>query len=216
MKPASDTWPTEIASWLALARAGDEAARERLVRALYAELKRLAASALRRERTDHTLQTTALVHEAYVRLFGGAVPAFEDRAHFFGIAARVMRQVLVDHARRAAAGRRPPRQARIELSAAEDVTASALDGARLLDVHRALERLAELDDRQARIVELRFFGGLTAEETAAAVGISEATVAREWRAARAWLRSRLDEDAADRTARDERRGRGRLPPGPTA
>ena len=192
---ANLAWSTDLGEWVARAREGDDEARERVVRALYGELKRLAADALRRERPDHTLQTTALVHEAYVRLFGGRVPAFEDRAHFFGIAARVMRQVLVDHARRAAAARRPPRRARIELSDAAEVTVPVVDASRLLDVHRALERLAELDERQARIVELRFFGGLTAEETAAAIGVSVATVEREWRAARAWLRRRLEAGA---------------------
>jgi RNA polymerase sigma factor (TIGR02999 family) len=161
---------------------GDRAALERLMPLVYAELRRLAASYLRVEREDHTLQPTALVHEAYLRLIDQRGVNWQNRAHFFGIAAQMMRRILVDHARRRHAAKRDASALLLQVSDE--------DGSRdpeLLALDAALSGLESLDARQARIVELRFFGGLTVEETAEVAGVSPATVKREWRTARAWL-----------------------------
>jgi RNA polymerase sigma factor (TIGR02999 family) len=191
-RPTVEASPSEASQLLAAYRAGDRGALDRLFPLVYGELKALAARRMRRERREHTLQTTALVHEAYLRLFGGETIPFEGRGHLLALAARAMRRVLVDAARRSRAGKRPAPGDRVELEAgALAVPARALDGATVVAVDRALERLAALDPRQARIVELKFFGGLTLDEAAAALGVSEATVTREWRAARAWLKARL-------------------------
>jgi len=164
---------------------------ERLLPAVYGELKRLAASYLRSERPDHTLQPTALVHEAYLRLQGQRSVMWSNRAHFYGIAARIMRRILVDHARRRGAAKRDGAVLRLTL-----VDAGVDDRApELVALDSALTTLEELDPQQARIVELRFFGGLTVEETADAAGISTATVKREWRTARAWLRREIGLEA---------------------
>jgi len=172
---------------------GDREALERLLPAVYGELKRLAASYLRSERPDHTLQPTALVHEAYLRLQGQRSVVWSNRAHFYGIAARIMRRILVDHARRRGAAKRDGAALRVTLV---DADAGADDRApELIALDSALTTLEELDPQQARIVELRFFGGLTVEETADAAGISTATVKREWRTARAWLRREIGLEA---------------------
>ncbi len=179
-----------LTSLLTAARGGEIGATDALARAVYAELRALAAGHLRHERADHSLQPTALVHEAYLRLFGGARVDWRNRAHFFGMAARVMRQVLVDHARRAGRAKRDGGVA----VALEDVVGLADGDGALLDVlrvHDALDALAALDARQARIVELRFFVGLTLDETAAVLGVSPVTVSREWAMARAWLAAEL-------------------------
>ncbi len=180
--------PGPITDLLAAARHGDPSAHEALARAVYDELHQLARAYLRRERDDHTLQPTALVHEAYLRLMGQQVGTWQNRAHFFGVAAQVMRRLLVDHARRQHAQRRTPQafdgqwdENRAGSSATQDI----------LDVHEALERLAVLDPRQARLVELRYFVGLTIDESAEVLGISPATVSREWTLARAWLHREL-------------------------
>jgi RNA polymerase sigma-70 factor, ECF subfamily len=166
-------------------RAGDEAARERMLPLVYDELRRLAASYLRRERPGHTLQPTALVHEAYVRLIDQRQVDWSNRAQFIGLAAVMMRRVLVNHARDRVADKRGAGAEHVPLTIAGDpVGAPEVD---LLDLHDALERLAELDPRKGQIVELKFFGGLTIEEIAEAVQISRATVEREWKFARAWL-----------------------------
>jgi len=171
------------------ASGGSREALARLMPLVYDELRRMASGYLRRERRDHTLQTTALVHEAYLRLVGQDDLSFENRAHFRAIAARTMRRILVEHARaRGAVKRGGPRrrvtlQDTLALAAAPRIDLQALD--------EALERLAGLDAQQARIVELRFFAGLTVEETAEAVGLSPATVKRDWAMARAWLRREL-------------------------
>jgi RNA polymerase sigma factor (TIGR02999 family) len=166
---------------------GDRAALEKLMPVVYEELRRLAAAHLRSERSDHTLQPTALVHEAYLRLADQRSVEWANRAHFFSIAARIMRRILVDHARRKKALKREGAALRITLA-----EASAEDrGPELLALDTALTSLEALDPRQARIVELRFFGGLSVEETAEATGISTATVKREWRTARAWLRREI-------------------------
>jgi RNA polymerase sigma factor (TIGR02999 family) len=166
---------------------GDPDALERLMPVVYGELRKLAASYLREERPDHTLQPTALVHEAYLRLTNQRQVAWQNRAHFFGIAARMMRRILVDYARRRRAAKRNAAAWRV----ATDVP-DALDGfPELLALDRALSSLERLDPQQARVVELRFFAGLTVEETAEAVGISAATVKRDWRTAKAWLRREI-------------------------
>ena len=167
---------------------GDPRALERLMPLVYGELRKLAASYLRRERSDHTLQPTALVHEAYLRLVDQRGVDWHNRAHFFGIAARMMRRILVDHARRRQAAKRDGAAYRI--SGSRDLVEAERDPD-LLALNRALDGLEALDPRQARIIELRFFGGLTVEETAEVVGISTATVKREWQTARAWLAREL-------------------------
>ena len=156
---------------------------------VYAELRQLAAAYLRRERPGHTLQTTALIHEAYLKLVGQRHGRWQGRKHFYGIAARLMRQVLVEHARRHQAEKRGGGRVAVTLGHADEVAGSPeVD---ILAVHEALERLAAFDAQQARIVELRFFGGLSIEETAEALGVGHATVEREWGLARAWLRKEL-------------------------
>jgi RNA polymerase sigma factor (TIGR02999 family) len=168
---------------------GDRAALDALIPLVYDELRRLAGGYLRHERPDHTLQATDLVHEAFFRLAGQERVAWQNRSHFFAIAAQAMRRILVDHARRLAACRRIGGEGRLPV---ELVAEASVDDCRdLLDVHRALERLAELSERQARIVELRFFAGLTVAETAEVLQVSVPTVVRDWRFARAWIRREL-------------------------
>jgi RNA polymerase sigma factor (TIGR02999 family) len=158
---------------------------------LYSELRALAGDFLGRERSDHTLQPTALVHEAWIRLSAQDGSRWTDRAHFFAIAAQAMRRILIDHARRKRADKRGGDRQRITL--ASDIT-PPLDSNEvdLLAIDEALGRLAELDARQAQVVELRFFAGLTVEEVGQALGVSARTVASEWRLARAWLSRELD------------------------
>ena len=170
---------------------GDASAAEHLLPAIYDELHRQAARAMRRENVEHTLQATALVHEAYLRLVDQRRVEWRNRAHFFGIAANVMRRVLVDHARGRLAAKRGGGAHQITLGGADAAPASADDGVDLLALHDALERLQTFDADQARLVELRYFGGLNIEETAEALGVSPATVKREWALARAWLRREL-------------------------
>jgi RNA polymerase sigma factor (TIGR02999 family) len=168
---------------------GRREALDELVPLVYDELRRLAAAHVRREPPGHSLQATALVHETYLRLVDQRQARWLSRAHFFGAAAGVMRRILVDLARTRRADKRGGRLARITL--AEDVAA---DGPREIDVlalHESLERMAAFSPRQERIVELRYFGGLTIEETAALLGVSDATVVREWTIAKAWLRAAL-------------------------
>jgi RNA polymerase sigma-70 factor (ECF subfamily) len=171
---------------------GEQSAADRLIPAVYEELHRQAARAMRREGHEHTLQTTALVHEAYLRLVDQQRVEWRNRAHFFGIAAEVMRRVLVDHARARDAAKRGGGVQRITLSEALGVSSDGGGGdADVLALHEALERLALLDPGQARLVELRYFDGLTIEESAETLGVSPATVKREWALARAWLRREL-------------------------
>jgi len=180
----------ELSRLLANSAAGDPHAAAALVPVVYEELRRVAASALRRERSDHTLQPTALVHEAFLRLAGIPADQWRDRTHFVAIAARVMRQVLVDHARGRSALKRGSADLRVPLEGIDAPAASSPD-VDLVTLDDALERLAIVDPRHARIVELRFFGGLTVEETAAVIGASERTVKRDWQMARAWLKRDL-------------------------
>jgi RNA polymerase sigma factor (TIGR02999 family) len=170
--------------------AGDRAALDELVPLVFDELRRLAHSYLRRERADHTLQPTALVNEAYLRLVNQQEVRWQSRAHFFGIAANLMRQILVDHARRRAADKRGGADLqRLSLTQAERVAEG--EGVDVLALNEALERLAAFDPQQARIVELKFFAGLTIEETAEVLGLSHATIERDWKLARAWLKREL-------------------------
>jgi RNA polymerase sigma-70 factor, ECF subfamily len=170
---------------------GDAAALDRLIPLVYAELHRRARRYMRRERVGHTLQTTALVHEAYLKLIDAQGVRWQDRGHFFAIAARVMRRVLVDFARergfqkRGGAARRVSFDETLALGEAPDTDVVALD--------EALGALAEIDSRKARVVELRFFGGLSIEETAEALEVSPETVRRDWRLAKSWLLRRLGE-----------------------
>lgn len=168
---------------------GNPAAIDGVLPLVYAELRRIAARHLRQERPDHTLQPTALVHEAYLRLVDQRRVDWQGRAHFFGVAAQVMRRILVDHARRHAAGKRGDGMPCVPLEEAQDVAAA--DDMPVLVLDRALTRLHEVDAGLARIVELRAFGGLTIEQAAQVLRVSPATVKRDWRTARAWLNREL-------------------------
>jgi RNA polymerase sigma factor (TIGR02999 family) len=169
---------------------GDSAAGDRLLPVVYNELHRRAAAAMRREGEGHTLQPTALVHEAYMRLVDQHRAAWQNRAQFYGVAAQIMRRILIDHARERLADKRGGGARAVTLSGIEPVADSneAID---VLALNDALDRLALLDARQAKIVELRYFGGLSIEETAEALDISPATIKREWATARAWLKREL-------------------------
>ena len=168
---------------------GDHSAEDELLRQIYGELKRLAVAQFRNERPGHTLQATALVHEAYLRLTNYQQIDWKDRVHFFAMAAKVMRRVLVDHARQRNAGKRGGPAARLTLDEDIQVTNEQCDLISGLD--DALQRLAQTDPRKAKIVELRFFAGLTEEEIAKVLGISSRTVKRDWVVARAWLYGEL-------------------------
>ena len=179
----------EITSLLAAIRSGDPNAEANLAVLVYDEFRALARRYMRRERPDHTLQPTALVHEAYLRLMHDYPADWQSRAHFFAAASIVMRRILVDHARRRAAAKRPGAKQRVEL---DDFMASASPRIeQLLILDEALDRLAGWDRRQARLVEMLYFGGLTEQEAAEVLGVSVRTVKRDWSAARAWLQAQL-------------------------
>ncbi|MDB4983669.1 MAG: polymerase, sigma-24 subunit, subfamily [Myxococcales bacterium] len=180
--------PSDVSRLLRASGAGDDAARQQLFEAVYAELKLCAARQLRRERQGHTLQTTALVHEAYDRMVDQKTD-WNGRAHFMALAATTMRRVLVDHARAAQADKRGGDWQRVSLDVAELVPEE--NAHEVLELHEAIEALAAFDAEQAKLVELRFFGGYSIEETAGVMGTSPATVKREWDLARAWLHRRL-------------------------
>jgi RNA polymerase sigma factor (TIGR02999 family) len=175
-------------------RGGQHDAESRLLSLVYAELKRLARTYLRRERPDHTLQPTDLVHEAYLRLCGGSAQ-LQNRTHFFAVAARAMRRILVDHARAHDAQKRGDGGIKVPLD--EALAVSAAESEYLIDLDNALDKLAAFDPRQARIVELRFFAGLSIDETADALGCAARTVTRDWRVAQAWLRRELSAHPPD-------------------
>jgi RNA polymerase sigma factor (TIGR02999 family) len=184
----SELSPVPVTELLAKWQAGDEEAFRALVPQLYKELRRLARYHLQRERPDHTLQATALVHEAYLRLTRQGPVHLENRAHFLAVSAQPMRQILVEHARRRRAAKRDGGH-KVTLEGAESLQEEpAVD---LMALDDALKGLARLDPQQSRIVELRFFGGLTIEETAEALKISAATVKREWATARVWLHHQM-------------------------
>lgn len=173
---------------------GDARAAEELFPLVYDELHRLAQRQMRRERADHTLQATALVNEAYMRLVDQSRVRWQNRAHFFGVAAQLMRRILIKHAERRNAAKRGAGQRELPLDEALIVTDER--AAELIALDRALNDLALIDERQSRIVELRFFGGLSVEEIGVALGISPATVKREWRVAKAWLYGVISENIA--------------------
>jgi RNA polymerase sigma-70 factor, ECF subfamily len=180
--------PGEITRLLQTLSERNQAAAPRLFELLYADLRRVARRHLRSERPDHTLQATELVHEAYFRLAGNRQD-WRNRAHFFAIASSAMRRILVDHARAKHAAKRPGSRQEVQLEDALLLVREQYDDLILLD--RALERLNQIDVRQCRIVELRYFGGLTAEEAAEVLGISTITVQRDWVVAKAWLHGEL-------------------------
>ena len=183
--------PESITQLLAKWSTGDQSALDQLMPLVYDELRRLARGYLRRERAEHTLQPTALVNEAYLKLVDQKNARWQNRAQFYGIAAQLMRRILVDHARvKHAEKRGGAAQQRLSITSAEILaTKPDLD---LLALNEALEELTAMDPQQGRIVELKFFGGLSIEETAEVLGISHATVERDWKMARAWLRRKLE------------------------
>ena len=191
MEPA----PADVTFLLNKLAAGHQEAAAQLVPLVYEELRHLAARRLRHERPDHTLQATALVHEAYVKLAAQRDAKWQNRAQFFGVASKVMRRILVDYARGQQRIRRGGKQQKVSL---DDVVLVSPDRTEeVLGVHESLSRLEKLDARQARVVELRYFGGLTVEEIAQVVGISTKTVMRELNVAKAWLYGDLKERHAD-------------------
>jgi RNA polymerase sigma-70 factor, ECF subfamily len=182
--------PREFTQLLVNWRNGDKAALDQMTPLLYDELRRLARHFLAAERPDHTLQPTALVHEAYLRLVDQHAVDWQNRAHFLGVAAGMMRRILINHARGNQAAKREGFANAIALEDALGVfTNPEVD---LLELNRALQQLAEIDPQQGRVVELRYFGGLTIEETAEAMGISPATVKREWGTAKLWLLRKIE------------------------
>ena len=183
--------PEGISQLLVKWSSGDESALEGLIPLVYDELRRLAKNYLRKERAGHTLQPTALVNEAYMRLADQKSMKWQNRAQFYGIAAQLMRRILVDHARLKHAEKRGgAEQQRLSITSAGEI--AAMPDLDLLALHEALEELAEIDPQQARIVELKFFAGLSIEETAEVMNLGHATVERDWKMARAWLRRQLE------------------------
>lgn len=181
--------PKPVSQLLERWHAGDAAALEAMVPLVYDELRRIAGREARRELAGHTLQCTALVHEAYLRLAAGPAPRLQSREHFFGVAARLMRQILVDKSR---ARRAAKRDAGLRVTLGEQDLAADEGSVDVEALSDALDELARLEERQARIVELRFFGGLSIEETSSALKLSPATVKRDWTAARLWLHRELN------------------------
>jgi len=200
-RPAAPAMPAKPTTThlLQVARSGDRSALDALMPRVYSELRVLAHARLRRSRPGDTLNTTALVHEAYLKLTANETPAFEDRRHFFALAARAMRFVLVGYARERTAQKRGGGTPDVRLDEGIVVAAGAADveAADLLTLDAALEQLAAVSDRLAEVVELRFFGGMQYDEIAGATGRSEATVKRDWRRARAWLYRAMKEYGDD-------------------
>lgn len=186
--PNNDPEKPDITELLIAWGDGRAEALDALMPKVYADLRRVAAGYMRREAAGHALQPTALVHEVYVRLVDQKQVKWRNRAHFFGVAANLMRRILVDHARRRRAEKRGGDWERVTL-VGDEAAAESHKEIDVLALHEALERLAVFDPQQERIVELRYFGGLTIEETAEVLGISAATIVREWTIAKAWLRA---------------------------
>ena len=184
----------QITRWLGDWRQGDERARDELFAIVQPQLRQIAARYLHRERADHTLEPNALVNELCLRLLGGEPIAFNDRAHFFAVAAQTMRRILIDHARSRIADKRGGDQQRVNLSAVEGWN-PVRRSEDIIALDNLLSRLEKADPRAARVVELRFFGGLSEGEVAEVLGIATITVKRDWKAARAWLISRLNSSA---------------------
>ena len=186
----SEKGPSEITKMLIELTGGNQDVVNEILPHIYDELRRLAGSYLRRERSDHTLQPTALVHEAYMKLIDQKKVKWQNRAHFFGIAAQVMRRILMDHARKHTAEKRGGEAEKLPLE--EDILlVSHGRSAELLALDEALEKLAGFDETKAKIVELRYFGGLSIEETAEVLNVSVPTVNRHWRMAKAWLHAEV-------------------------
>ena len=180
----------QVTLWLTELREGNQEAANRLMPLIYSELRRMAGSYMQRERPGHTLQATALVNEVYMRLAGGEPVPWQNRAHFFAIAAHAMREVLLDYARRHSAGKRGGKDAqKVEIDA--EVLGVSPKIENVIAIDEALQRLAQIDLRQSRLIELRFFAGLNVEEAAEVMSLSPATIKREWRSAKAWLHREL-------------------------
>ena len=179
----------DVTALLAQLRQGSPDAADRLMPLIYNELRRMAAGYMQGERPGQTLQATALVHEAYMRLAGEQEGAWQNRAHFFAIAANTMRKVLVDHARRRLASKRGGGGQRVDLDEALVITENKLED--LIALDEALQRLSQIDHRQSRLIELRFFAGMSLEDAAEVMGLSTVTLKREWRSAKAWLNHEL-------------------------
>ncbi len=189
------TPPIEVTQLLQAWGEGDRDALDQLMPVVYDELHRLAQRYLRGERRDHSLQTTALVNEAFLKLVNVQNVQWQDRAHFFAISSRLIRQILVDRARRRGYQKRGGEKRRVELEESA-VVDPGRDGD-LMALDEALEALAEFDERKSKVVELRYFGGLSQEEAAAVLEVSPDTIRRDWRLAKAWLRKRLGEEESD-------------------
>jgi len=188
--------PADVSALLRAWSDGHVDARDRVMEVVYQELRRRAAAYLRRERAGHTLQPTALVHEAYLRLVDQHTIVWQNRAQFFGVASQIMRRILVDRARARKTAKRSGRWARVTLDAS--LAEHRSPGVDVLDLDVALRALATFDARKSQVAELKFFGGLTLEETGHVMGLSVATVEREWQVARAWLYARLTDKGARR------------------
>ena len=187
--------PGSVTGLLLAWRGGDEAALEQLVPLVHQELHRIARGCMRGERAGHSLQATALVNEAFVRLVEGKAVAWQDRAHFLAVSARVMRRILVDFAR---AKNYQKRGGGAQAVTLDEALVVAEPGRDLVAIDEALDTLAKMDERKAKVVEMRFFGGLTVEETAVALGVSPDTVMRDWRLAKAWLMRELKGGSSDK------------------
>ena len=188
MNPSSQSVTQLLVDW----RNGDQTALDRLMPLVYEELRRIAGHYMRNERQEHTLQTSALVNEAYLRLVDHENIAWQNRAHFFGVAAQAMRRILVDYARSRNYLKRGGAALRISLD--EAATTPDEHSAELLALDDALKELAKIDERKCRVVELRYFGGLSVEETAEALGVSIQTVGRDWSTAKAWLMREMSKE----------------------
>ncbi len=189
----SDTSTHELTQMLIQLSEGKSQVVDDILPLIYDELRSLASNYLRRERSDHTLQPTALVHEAYLKLIDQTQVKWQNRAHFFGIAANIMRRILVDHARKHGADKRGGAAEKLPLEE-EILIVSEGKSAELLALDEALKNLAKVDEMKSKIVELRYFGGLSVEETAEVLGVSEITVKRHWRMAKAWLYGQLSNE----------------------
>jgi RNA polymerase sigma-70 factor, ECF subfamily len=205
MSPPEMSEGDEVTLLLSALTRGDDGAASKLIPVVYGELRKLAGSYMRKERVDHTLQATALVHEAYLKLVEQRSVNWQSRAHFFGIAAQIMRRILIDHARGHTREKRGGEQRKVSLDEAFIFAEQRAD--ELLAVDDSLNQLAKFDPRQARVVELRFFGGLSVEEAAEVLGVSPKTVKRDWSVAKAWLYADLKERyGIDAAAMGERQG----------
>jgi len=193
--PQENQRHAQITERLIAWNSGDAAAADDVMRAVYQELHRMADRYLRSERVGHTLQPTALVHEAYLRLVDQTQVSWQNRAHFFGVAAQMMRRILVDHARTKQRDKRGGHATRVPLEDAMELTVGK--AADLVALDAALESLSLFDPRKGRVIELRFFGGLSVEETAEVLQVSPQTVMRDWKLAKAWLYSEIKSEACD-------------------